>query len=140
MEEKWKKIRVLVGGVFDIFYVGYIYFLKQVKEFGDELVVIVVYDEIVRMQKRREFINLVEDRVEFLRVIRYVDEVYIGMFGMIDMELVKRIDFDVIVIGLDQFFNCEKLKEELRKYGINVEVIWIFYFYKSDRVKMSKII
>lgn len=30
-----------------------------------------------------------------------MDEVYIGMFGMIDMELVKRIDFDVIVIGLD---------------------------------------
>ncbi len=92
MEEKRKKIRVLVGGVFDILHVGHIHFLKQAKELGDELVVIVAHDETVRMQKRREPINPAEDRAELLRAIRYVDEVYIGTPGTIDMELVKRID------------------------------------------------
>ncbi|BAD86463.1 glycerol-3-phosphate cytidylyltransferase [Thermococcus kodakarensis KOD1] len=140
MEEKRKKIRVLVGGVFDILHVGHIHFLKQAKELGDELVVIVAHDETVRMQKRREPINPAEDRAELLRAIRYVDEVYIGTPGTIDMELVKRIDPDVIAIGPDQFFNCEKLKEELRKHGINAEVIRIPYLYKSDRAKTSKII
>ncbi|WP_297536388.1 FAD synthase [Thermococcus sp.] len=135
-----RKIRVLVGGVFDILHVGHIHFLKQAKELGDELVVIVAHDETVRKNKRRNPINPAEDRAELLRAIKYVDEVYIGSPGGIDFELVKRIDPDVIAIGPDQKFNCEKLKEELRKHGIEAEVIRVPYLYKSDRAKTSKII
>ncbi len=135
-----KRIRVLVGGVFDILHVGHIHFLKQAKELGDELVVIVAHDETVRRQKHRDPINPAEDRAELLRAIRYVDEVYIGSPGVIDFNLVKRIDPDVIAIGPDQSFNCEKLKEELREHGINAQVIRIPYLYKSDRAKTSKII
>ncbi|MEO2152509.1 MAG: adenylyltransferase/cytidyltransferase family protein, partial [Thermococcus sp.] len=93
---KGRKIRVLVGGVFDILHVGHIHFLKQAKELGDELVVIVAHDETVRRNKRRNPINPAEDRAELLRAIKYVDEVYIGSPGGIDFELVKRIDPDVI--------------------------------------------
>ncbi|WP_297486872.1 FAD synthase [Thermococcus sp.] len=135
-----KGIRVLVGGVFDILHVGHVHFLKQAKELGDELVVIVAHDETVRKLKRRDPVNTAEDRAELLRAIRYVDEVYIGSPGRIDLELVKRINPDVIAIGPDQNFNCERLKEELRKHGMNVEVIRIPYPYKSDRAKTSKII
>ncbi len=135
-----KGIRVLVGGVFDILHVGHVHFLKQAKELGDELVVIVAHDETVRKLKRRDPVNTAEDRAELLRAIRYVDEVYIGSPGRIDLELVKRIDPDVIAIGPDQNFNCERLKEELREHGMNVEVIRIPYPYKSDRAKTSKII
>jgi len=137
---KREKIRVLVGGVFDILHVGHIHFLRQAKALGDELVVIVAHDETVRMQKRREPINSAEDRAEVLRALRMVDEVYIGTPGTIDYELVKRIDPDIIAIGPDQVFTCERLKEELRKHGINAEVIRIPYLYKKDRAKTSKII
>lgn len=140
MEEKRKKIRVLVGGVFDILHVGHIHFLKQAKELGDELIVIVAHDETVRMHKKREPINSAEDRAELLKAIRYVDEVYIGTPGTIDMELVKKVNPDVIAIGPDQGFSCERLKEELRRHGIKAEVIRIPYLYKSDRAKTSKII
>ena len=135
-----KKIRVLVGGVFDILHVGHIHFLKQAKELGDELVVIVAHDETVRKQKHRDPINPAEDRAELLRAIRYVDEVYIGSPGTIDFNLVKRINPDVIAVGPDQSFNCEKLKEELKANGIEAQVIRIPYLYKSDRAKTSKII
>ncbi len=135
-----KKIRVLVGGVFDILHVGHIHFLRQARALGDELVVIVAHDETVRMQKRREPINPAEDRAEVLRSLRMVDEVYIGTPGTIDYELVKRIDPDIVAIGPDQVFTCERLKEELRKHGINAEVIRIPYLYKKDRAKTSKII
>ncbi len=139
-EPRSRKIRVLAGGVFDILHVGHVHFLKQARELGDELVVIVAHDETVRKLKHREPINPAEDRAELLRAIRYVDEVYIGSPGGIDFELVKRINPDVIAIGPDQSFNCEKLKEELRKHGIEAEVIRIPYLYKSDRAKTSKII
>jgi len=135
-----KRIRVLVGGVFDILHVGHIHFLRQAKALGDELVVIVAHDETVRMQKRREPINSAEDRAELLRALRMVDEVYIGTPGTIDYELVKKIDPDIVALGPDQVFTCEKLKEDLRKHGIKAEVIRIPYLYKNDRAKTSKII
>jgi len=134
------KIRVLVGGVFDILHVGHVHFLKQAKELGDELVVIVANDETVRKQKGREPVNSAEDRAELLKAIKYVDEVYIGSPGTIDYGLVKRINPDIIAIGPDQVFNCERMKKELRKHGIKAEVIRIPYLYKSDRAKTSKII
>ena len=140
LEKGEKKIRVLVGGVFDILHVGHVHFLSQAKELGDELVVIVANDETVRRQKRREPVNSAEDRAELLKALRMVDEVYIGSPGTIDYELVKRIDPNIIAIGPDQTFNCERMKEELRKHGINAEVIRIPYLYKSDRAKTSKII
>jgi len=134
------RIRVLTGGVFDLLHVGHIHFLRQARALGDELVVIVANDETVRRQKRREPINTAEDRAELLRAIRYVDEVYIGSPGGIDYELVARIDPDIIAVGPDQAFDCLSLKEELRRRGINAEVIRIPFLYKNDRAKTSKII
>lgn len=135
-----RKIRVLVGGVFDILHVGHVHFLKQAKGLGDELVVIVANDETVRRNKKRNPINPAEDRAELLRAIKYVDEVYIGSPKAIDYELVKRIDPDIVALGPDQTFDCERLKEELRRHGINAEVIRIPYLYRSDRAKTSKIL
>ncbi len=137
---KKNKIRVLVGGVFDLLHVGHVHFLKQARELGDELVVIVASDETVRKNKRREPINTAEDRAEVLRALRYVDEVYVGAPGSIDFGLVKRIDPDVVAVGPDQAFNCKKLKEDLRRHGIEAEVIRIPYLYREDRAKTSKII
>ena len=135
-----KKVRVLTGGVFDLLHVGHIHFLSQAKELGDELIVIVAHDDTVRKQKRREPVNNAEDRAELLRALKMVDEVYIGSPGAIDYELVKKIDPDIIAVGPDQAFNRDKLKEDLRRHGINAEVIRIPYLYKSDRAKTSKII
>ncbi|NJE04448.1 adenylyltransferase/cytidyltransferase family protein [Thermococcus sp. MV11] len=135
-----RRIRVLVGGVFDLLHVGHIHFLRQAKELGDELIVIVSHDDTVRRRKGREPVNPAEDRAELLRAIKYVDEVYIGSPGGINYELVRRINPDIVAIGPDQDFNCERLKEALRQHGIDAEVIRIPYLYKSDRAKTSKII
>jgi len=135
-----EKIRVLVGGVFDILHVCHVHFLTQARSLGDELVVIVAHDETVRRRKGREPVNSAEDRAELLRALKVVDEVYIGSPGEIDYELVKRIDPDVVAVGPDQEFNCERLKKELREHGIEAEVIRVPYLYKKDRAKTSKII
>ncbi|NJF26004.1 adenylyltransferase/cytidyltransferase family protein [Thermococcus sp. Bubb.Bath] len=137
---KKDRIRVLVGGVFDILHVGHIHFLKQAKSLGDELVVIVANDATVERNKGRKPVNTAEDRAELLRAIRYVDEVYVGSPNAIDYELVRQIDPDIVAIGPDQTFNCDRLKEELRKNGIDAEVIRIPYLYKKDRAKTSKIL
>jgi len=139
-KEKKRRIRVLVGGVFDILHVGHIHFLKQAKSLGDELVVIVANDATVERNKGRKPVNTAEDRAELLRAIRYVNEVYVGSPNAIDYELVRRINPDIVAIGPDQTFNCGRLKEELRRNGIEAEVIRIPYLYKKDRAKTSKIL
>ncbi len=135
-----KKIRVLVGGVFDLLHVGHIHFLSQAKKLGDELIVIVAHDETVKRMKGRAPINSAEDRAELLKALKMVDEVYIGSPNEISLDLVRKINPDVIALGPDQFFNEEKLKKGLREKGINAEVIRIPYMYKKDRAKTSKII
>ncbi|AAL81240.1 FAD synthase [Pyrococcus furiosus DSM 3638] len=135
-----RKVRVVVGGVFDILHVGHVHFLKMAKELGDELIVIVAHDETVKRRKGRPPINPAEDRAELLKSIRYVDDVVIGEPGEISIDLIKRLKPDVIALGPDQDFSCEELKKRLRKEGINAEVIRLPYLYKSDRAKTSKII
>ncbi|MFA4718630.1 adenylyltransferase/cytidyltransferase family protein [Pyrococcus kukulkanii] len=135
-----RKIRVVVGGVFDILHVGHIHFLKMAKELGDELIVIVAHDETVKKRKGRPPINPAEDRAEVLRAIRYVDDVVIGEPGEVSLETIKKLKPDIIALGPDQDFSCKDLKERLKREGLNVEVIRLPYLYKADRAKTSKII
>ncbi|AIF69590.1 FAD synthase [Palaeococcus pacificus DY20341] len=135
-----KKIRVVVGGVFDILHVGHIHFLTQAKKLGDELIVIVAHDETVKRRKGRMPINSMHDRAELLRALRVVDDVVIGEPGYFSFELVKKLAPDVIALGPDQEFDVLRLKEELKKRGINAEIVRIPFSYKSDVAKTSKII
>ena len=135
-----RKIRVVVGGVFDIIHAGHVHFLKMAKELGDELIVIVAHDETVKKRKGRPPINPAEDRAEVLKAIRYVDDVVIGKPGEISLDLIKRLKPDVIALGPDKDFDCEDLKRKLKSIGLNVEVIRLPYLYKKDRAKTSKII
>ncbi|MCA6214384.1 adenylyltransferase/cytidyltransferase family protein [Thermococcus sp. 101 C5] len=139
MNEK-KKIRVVVGGVFDILHVGHIHFLKKARELGDELIVIVAHDETVKERKGRPPINSMYERAELLKALKMVDDVVIGDPGHISLELIKKLKPDVIALGPDQNFDVYALKEELRKHGIEAEVIRIPYAYKADVAKTSKII
>lgn len=134
------KIRVLVGGVFDLLHVGHIHFLTEAKKMGDELIVIVAHDETVKRLKGRPPVNPMEDRAELLRALKPVDEVYIGAPEEISYELVRRINPDVIVLGPDQDFDINEMKCRLREHGINAEVIKIPYLYREDVAKTSKII
>ena len=135
-----KKIRVLVGGVFDILHVGHIHFLNQAKQLGDELIVIVAHDETVLKKKGRPPINSMHERAELLKALRMVDEVVIGEPAEISFKLIKKINPDVIALGPDQNFDMLRLKEDLKKHGIHAEVVRIPHLYKKDIAKTSKII
>ena len=140
MNKERERVRVLVGGVFDILHVGHVHFLEQAKKLGDELIVIVANDETVVKNKGHKPINPAEDRAEVLRALKVVDAVYIGKPGGINFDLVKEIDPDVIALGPDQKISEESLMRKLRENGIKAEVIRVPYMYKEDRAKTSKII
>jgi rfaE bifunctional protein nucleotidyltransferase chain/domain len=71
---------VLTSGTFDPFHVGHLAYLEAARAFGDQLVVSVSSDEVVRRWKgpKRPFFPLAE-RVAMLGALKVVDRVVIAM-------------------------------------------------------------
>ncbi len=72
--EKNKKIVVAVSGGFDPIHVGHIDLLREAKELGDELVVILNNDNWLQFKKGHVFMSE-QERKEILEAIKYVDRV-----------------------------------------------------------------
>ena len=113
-------VRVLASGVFDIIHTGHIYYLEQAKAMGDELIVVVACDNTVRKRKH-EPITPQDMRAKIVDSLKPVDATVIGNDG--DMyDTIEKIRPDIIVLGFDQSFDDDVIKNELRSRGINAEV------------------
>jgi len=93
---------VWTNGCFDILHRGHIELFKYAKSLGDRLVVGIDTDERVKDSKgeSRPF-NNIQDRVEMLQAIKYIDEVRV--FDT-DSELETQVllsDAEIIVVGSD---------------------------------------
>ncbi|MFO8077435.1 MAG: adenylyltransferase/cytidyltransferase family protein [Thermoplasmatota archaeon] len=111
----------MASGTFDLLHMGHIYYLKEAKKLGDELVVVVACDATVRKMKH-EPVTPEKMRVNIIKELQVVDQVFLGKED--DMfEIVEKIQPDIIAIGYDQIPDEEKLKEELKKRGIEAEIV-----------------
>lgn len=110
-------VRVIATGVFDLIHPGHISYLEQAKALGDELIVIIACDKTVR-SKKHEPITPEDMRARVVEALKPVDKTVIGKEGDI-FETVKDINPDIIVLGFDQKFNEEKLKEDLKAHGLD---------------------
>lgn len=63
-----------VAGVFDLFHIGHLNMFKRAKEMCDYLIVGVVSDDGVKIQKKTEPFVPFKERIEMVRSCRYVDE------------------------------------------------------------------
>jgi len=95
-------IKVWTNGCFDVLHRGHIELFKFAKSQGNHLVVGLDSDEKVKRDKGsdRPF-NTFEDRKEVLLSIRYIDDVWYfdSRNGLV--ELIKKYQPDVMVIGSD---------------------------------------
>ena len=72
------KIRVAVSGYFDPIHVGHLEYLRMAKELGDSLVVIVNNNHQCKLKKGKHFMDE-NDRVEIVKALRFVDEVFLSI-------------------------------------------------------------
>jgi D-beta-D-heptose 7-phosphate kinase/D-beta-D-heptose 1-phosphate adenosyltransferase len=92
---------VFTNGCFDIIHRGHIEYLKQSALLGNKLIVGINSDASVKKLKGKyRPINKQEDRVEVLKAIRYVDEVFVFNEDT-PYELIKKIKPDIITKGGD---------------------------------------
>tara|TARA_R110000823_G_scaffold32514_1_gene91633 strand:+ start:371 stop:763 length:393 start_codon:yes stop_codon:yes gene_type:complete len=95
-------VKVWTNGCFDVLHRGHIEMLKYAKSLGDELVVGVDTDMKVKEDKghHRPF-NKLEDRIEILLALRYVDRV-VSFDSRENLEKsIEDYEPDYIVVGAD---------------------------------------
>lgn len=133
----------MATGVFDILHPGHIYYLKEAKKLGNTLCVVVATDSTVRKLKH-EPINPEKIRLNLIKELRIVDEVYLGHKD--DMyKIVKEIKPDIIALGFDQVHDENIIRFELKKRKINAKVMRLSEFkggsdLEGTRMIISKII
>jgi len=113
-------IKILATGTFDILHPGHVLYLEKAKELGDELFVIVSRDSMVH-HKAKPIIPE-HQRLQIIQALRVVDHAILGSERDI-FEPLRAIRPDIVALGFDQYFDEEKLQEELEKRDIVCTVI-----------------
>jgi FAD synthetase len=116
-----KKVRVMATGVFDILHTGHLFFLMEAKKLGDELVVVVARD-ITAKKRKREPIVPEHLRLEMIKGLKPVDLAVLGDTSDY-YRIVEVLKPNIIVLGYDQDHNADKIRAELSRRGLKVEVI-----------------
>lgn len=130
-----------IAGVFDLFHIGHLNMFKRAKEQCKYLIVGVVSDEGVRLNKQAEPFVPFEERIEMVRSCKYVDEAVklpLNFCGTRDM--FKIYHFDVQFSGSDYEQDPAWLaeKEFLEKNGSTM--IFFPYTQSTSSTKLKKAI
>ena len=120
------KIKVLVGGCFDILHVGHIKFLKNAKSFGDYLIILLESDvNIKKMKGKNRPIYNQGERKMVLESLSFVDKVVI-LPGIVNDEtyskLVKKIKPNIIAITEGDPIRDKKLIQA-KSVGAKLKII-----------------
>jgi FAD synthetase len=109
--------KVLCFGTFDILHKGHKEFLIDAKKKGDYLIVIVIHDDLVYVNKKRSPKNNQKTRALNLKKLKLADKI-IGVSNNRDnnIKLIEKINPDIVVLGYDQKSGfLPLLKNELKK-------------------------
>ncbi|MEM4700413.1 MAG: DUF357 domain-containing protein [Candidatus Nezhaarchaeales archaeon] len=130
--------RVLVAGVFDLIHPGHLYFLQQAKELG-EVYVVVARDSTAEKVKGRRPIVPEGQRLKVVSQLKPVDHAVLGEEGDL-LKVVERIKPDIVLLGPNQPFSEEELKEELRRRGLETQVLRVKEIYRDCELYSSSMI
>ncbi len=130
-----------IAGVFDLFHIGHLNMFRRAKELCNYLIVGVVSDEGVRLNKQAEPFVPFEERIEMVRSCKYVDEAVklpLNFAGTRDMYKVYH--FDVQFSGSDYEHDPSWLaeKEFLEKNGSTM--VFFPYTKSTSSTKLKKLI
>lgn len=92
---------VITFGTFDLLHIGHINMLNKCKQQGDKLIVGVSSDKLNYIKKKRTPIFKENDRMEIIKNIKCVDEVFIEESLELKKHYIKKYNADIFIIGDD---------------------------------------
>lgn len=126
-QERGSNHQRLVGyapGGWDMFHIGHLNVIRRSREACDYLIVGVASDQSLFLQKNRAPIVPLEERIEIVRAIRYVDEVIVDDSPDKRAAWAKR-RFDVLFKGNDWLGTekGERLEQRMAEIGVRVHYL-----------------
>ena len=92
--------KVITYGTFDLLHYGHINLLKRAKELGDYLIVAISSDSFNMSKGKQSFFPL-EQRIQMIKAIRYVDEVIVeDSWDQKEKDIIRN-DVSIFVMGDD---------------------------------------
>lgn len=114
MRSRARPKKVMVFGVFDRLHPGHLSFLKQAKKYGEELIVALARDSVVRELKNKTPSQNERERMAVLRKIPDVNKVVLGDKKQGSYGVIKKYKPDMICLGYDQNRLAKNLRERMR--------------------------
>jgi glycerol-3-phosphate cytidylyltransferase len=93
--------RIITFGTFDVCHIGHIRLLKRAKSMGEYLIVGVSSDELNRDKKGRAPIYRLDNRMEIVESMRFVDHVFVEESLEKKADYIRQFEADVLVMGDD---------------------------------------
>jgi rfaE bifunctional protein nucleotidyltransferase chain/domain len=115
---------VFTCGVFDLYHIGHLNFLKESKSYGDKLIVGINTDEFTLSYKKKRPIIPFEQRFEIVNSCKYVDFT-VKAEEYLPLKYIKQYNINVITVGSD-WKNVE-IESIIWAKNNNVKVIYINY-------------
>jgi choline-phosphate cytidylyltransferase/glycerol-3-phosphate cytidylyltransferase len=109
-----KKIVVYTSGTFDMLHYNHLKMIEYARALGDILIVGVNTDELVMSYKSQPIIPF-EERIALMKALKYPD-IVIPQHSLDHTDKVKKLNFDVFVVGDDWVGKYDYLKDQ----GISV--------------------
>mgnify|MGYP001559626885 CR=1 FL=1 len=131
------KIKILIGGCFDILHIGHIKFLKKARSFGDYLIVLLESDANIKKLKgnSRPF-HSQKERKEILLSLKFVDKIII-LPDIVDNtfydNLIKKIKPNIIAITEDDPIKNKKLIQA-KSIGAKLKVVKKYKSHSSSKI------
>lgn len=127
--------KVMIFGTFDILHPGHTHFIKEAKEYGDYLVIVVARDKTVAELKKHPTINKENTRKTNLEQLGLADKVILGEEGD-KYAVIRREKPDIIALGYDQKFYIDELEDQIDDH---VQIVRLSPF-RPDIYKSSKLV
>ena len=124
---------VMCFGTFDNLHSGHISYLKQAREYGDYLIVIIARDKNVRRIKGRLPQQNEKLRWQGVKNLNFVNKVVLGQLRD-KFNIIKKYKPDIVCLGYDQRIDLERLKDIFSGRIIRLKP------YKEHIYKSSKLI
>lgn len=134
------KKKVLVAGTFDIIHPGHIFLFNEAAKIGD-VYVIVATDNNRELYSGERPIIPEQQRLEVVKNIKNVKEARLGRSDNDTLKTVEEINPDIILLGPDQKYDINTLKEGLKRKGLNhIEVKRMKSYYDKYALHSSSLI
>ena len=135
-------MKIMATGTFDILHPGHGVYLEESRKLGvedAELYVVVARDATVERRKRVPIVGE-DQRLELIKMLKPVDEAYLGNEEGDIFKIVEEIDPDIIAIGPDQTHNVEKLQKAIDERGLKARVQRVSVYHQDELDSSCKII